>query len=249
MSDVNPKKNEEKEEVDPALDITSTHFDPLKALYAENTYIRYKNARVYDNLSQFESAMKGKNNNNKKPTSSDQPSSSAQVSKTQTNPFKASTSTEPIVRRFLPHQQMVKGQKRERHSRNILQKLERGYGGPTDKLKSFMEDRKRVKIYTRKEHGILGYLTGFIEMFDKHWNIVLSDVCEVWKRKKTYLCDVADFGELEDCSRKLRKLKLQFPIVTARSLNRKYVECTRKVPQLMVRGEQVVVVMLDTTTR
>lgn len=52
-------------------------------------------------------------------------------------------------------------------------------------------------------------------------------------------------GPPEDCSQKLKKLKLQFPIVHVKSLNRKYVECTRKVPQLMVRGEQVAVVMLD----
>lgn len=52
-------------------------------------------------------------------------------------------------------------------------------------------------------------------------------------------------GPHEDCSQKLKKLKIQFPIVELRSLNRKYVECKRNVPQLMVRGEQVVVVMLD----
>lgn len=89
---------------------------------------------------------------------------------------------------------MVKGHRKERHSRNILKKIERGFGGPIDMLKVYMTDRKRVKIYTRKEHGILGYITGFIESFDKHWNIVLSDVYEVWKRKKIHFCDTANYG-------------------------------------------------------
>lgn len=56
-------------------------------------------------------------------------------------------------------------------------------------------------------------------------------------------------GPPEDCLHKLKQLKIQFPTVLVKSLNRKYVECTRQVPQLMVRGEQVAVVMLDIASR
>lgn len=42
---------------------------------------------------------------------------------------------------------MVKGHRKERHSRNILKKIEKGFGGgPLDALKGYMEERKRVKV-------------------------------------------------------------------------------------------------------
>jgi len=47
-----------------------------------------------------------------------------------------------------------------------------------------MKERRRIKIWTRKEDGIRGYLTGFVEAFDKHWNLALRDVDEVFYRKK-----------------------------------------------------------------
>lgn len=41
---------------------------------------------------------------------------------------------------------MVKGHKKMKHSRNILKKIEAGFGGPIDALKVYMVDRKRVKV-------------------------------------------------------------------------------------------------------
>ncbi|KAG4079855.1 hypothetical protein HA402_014986 [Bradysia odoriphaga] len=249
MSATNISENDSEETDDPTLDITSEHFDPLKALYAKNVKVPYKNAKVYDNLSQYESAINKSKTTGKQTTNhSTNAESAPSSSNTQTKAKRFDVSDEPVVRRFLPHQQMIKGHRKEKHSRNILKKIEKGFGGPIDSLKVYMAERKRVKIYTRKEHGIRGDVTGFIESFDKHWNIVLSDVCEVWTRKKINFCDAAD-GSPEDCSRKLKQLKLQFPTVHVKSLNRKYVQCTRNVPQLMVRGEQVALVMLDSITK
>lgn len=42
--------------------------------------------------------------------------------------------------------EMVKGHRKEKHSRNILKKIERGFGGPIDTLKVYMVGRKRVKV-------------------------------------------------------------------------------------------------------
>lgn len=41
---------------------------------------------------------------------------------------------------------MVKGHRKEKHSRNILKKIEKGFGGPIDMLKVYMEEKKRVKV-------------------------------------------------------------------------------------------------------
>lgn len=43
-------------------------------------------------------------------------------------------------------------------------------------------------------------MTGIVMAFDKHWNIALSDVFEVWKRRKTNLCSTSDFGKPGDSS-------------------------------------------------
>lgn len=44
---------------DESLDPTKESFDPLKALYSEKTKIPVKKAPTYDNITKFESALKG----------------------------------------------------------------------------------------------------------------------------------------------------------------------------------------------
>lgn len=105
MSDQPPVGDSEQEKgLDPSLDITSEHFDPLKALYSENVYIPYKNAKVYDNIWKYESDVIGnKSTNNVVAKTSNQSTDSKTVlPNTQTNT--ARVNDEPVVRRFLPHQ-------------------------------------------------------------------------------------------------------------------------------------------------
>lgn len=40
------------------------------------------------------------------------------------------------------------------------------------------------QIWTRHSHGIRGYCIANIVAFDKHWNMALEDVTEVWTRPK-----------------------------------------------------------------
>lgn len=44
---------------DETLDPTSQLFDPLKALYSDKTKIPVKKAPIYDNITKFESVLKG----------------------------------------------------------------------------------------------------------------------------------------------------------------------------------------------
>ncbi|KAH0564373.1 hypothetical protein KQX54_011712 [Cotesia glomerata] len=44
---------------DESLDPTSELFDPLKALYSDKTKVPVKNAPIFDNITKFESVLKG----------------------------------------------------------------------------------------------------------------------------------------------------------------------------------------------
>lgn len=134
-----------------------------------------------------------------------------------------------------------------------------------------------MQIFTRNVTTINGYVTGFIEAFDKHWNIVLIDVHEVWKRKKFHYCPKAvmqsrpppppssnadaddnnnanrdddddDNEQFAECMQRLKMLNIARPTIAVKSLSRKLVECSRNVPKLLIRGEQIATIILDQQT-
>lgn len=76
---------------DSALDITSEHFDPLRALYASNIIVPVRNAPLFDNVSKYESAVTADEKRKSNPSTSAKSGTTA----TSENPFK---------RKFLPHQ-------------------------------------------------------------------------------------------------------------------------------------------------
>ena len=41
-----------------------------------------------------------------------------------------------------------------------------------------------LQVFIRDMAGIRGYCLAFVAAFDKHWNLALEDVREVWTRKK-----------------------------------------------------------------
>lgn len=115
MSDKDKDKDnlerEKAEPIDTSLDITSEHFDPLKALYSENLVIPYKNAKVYDNISKYESATTPQIRTTSQDSTSQRTTNpTLTLPDTQTNKVKRNRfaenrgENEPIVRRFLPHQ-------------------------------------------------------------------------------------------------------------------------------------------------
>lgn len=80
---------------DPALDVTSKHFDPLKALRSDDVILPVPNARAFDNIAKFESMYKkfdftkmSISEVKSKPVKKEEPSNISFAS----------------VRRFLPHQ-------------------------------------------------------------------------------------------------------------------------------------------------
>jgi len=58
--------------------------------------------------------------------------------------------------------------------------------GPLSRIALFCFAKKRVKVYIRSAVSVRGHCEGYIIAFDKHWNLVMDDVDEVWTRKNKY---------------------------------------------------------------
>ncbi|GAB0100173.1 U7 snRNA-associated Sm-like protein Lsm11 [Sergentomyia squamirostris] len=236
------KKNPETplnkaENIAKKIDPESDEFDPKVALYANQLPPLDASARVFDNLAMFETKY-SKEGSMEVDLSVVQNVNKPSVDISAIQPT-ASTSS----RRFLPEQGMVKGHKKAKHSKNVLNIMV-NFEGPLEKLYEFLQKTIRVKIYIRHNHGVRGYVTGFIEIFDKHWNMVLSDVEECYRRRKyAYTEEKTNYAlPGDDCSERLKELGIELPQILVKSLNRKNIECRRRIPQLLLRGEQIALV-------
>ena len=82
---------------------------------------------------------------------------------------------------------------------NVVTSIEklRTKTGPTARLAHFMDSGKRIKVRTRNFGEVRGECTGFLEIFDKYWNLILRDVDEVFQRLVTTNDDLYDLGTFD----------------------------------------------------
>ncbi|XP_003394285.1 U7 snRNA-associated Sm-like protein LSm11 [Bombus affinis] len=210
---------------DESLDVTSVKFNPMKALYSKKIQLSTSKAPIYDNVSKFEAVISGLAGQKKK--------------KDETPDVKRG---ECSRQRFLPHQEPVSGRKTtERRDwciegRNVLAKMQRAFG-PLGMLHGYMESRTRVKVYTRNARGIRGHVEAYVAAFDKHWNLALEDCFEVWtrkvKRKAPALGAPSGVKRKEDTA----------PKVVVKKIEGKEETLERHVPQMLLRGEQVAIIV------
>ncbi|XP_023297104.2 U7 snRNA-associated Sm-like protein LSm11 [Lucilia cuprina] len=238
-----PCGNDDDEE----LNIASEHFNPLKALYDPNYRVTEKQPKIiYQNMAAFETALKkfGIMGLNKKPKTN-----LAADSKDNKNPLLVEE--ERTQRRFQEHQMAIRTQAKvkQKHQRNILIQMAQSEG-PIKQLQQFVKESRRIRVLVRKEHGIKGYIEGELKMFDRHWNLLLTDVLEcLEQRKYKYAEDnLVNHQQPEDCSYVLDQLGITLPQQSVKSLSRKRVEVKRHLPQLLLRGEQVVLISAKGST-
>ncbi|CAB3258939.1 unnamed protein product [Arctia plantaginis] len=96
-------------------------------------------------------------------------------------------------------------------------------------------------IITRKDTGIRGVLHATVIAFDKQWNLALSDIIEVWKKKsvkKRKIPPALGTPVPKGSAAKICKV----PEVLETPIGNGVWECSRHVPQMMIRGEHVVLV-------
>lgn len=207
-----------KEDYDPRLDFHSEKFDPLFALSKEKSKVTTYSAKCYDNLSAYESAQKPK------PAQKEPKAGSS----------KTSQKTEESERRFLPHQMPIQTVRKNRS--NIFTRME-AMKGPLQLLKKCMDEHLKIKVFTRNATTIRGYCIGYVTAFDKHWNLALKDITEIWtrrKRRKTVAL-VSD----ENRSYQTQRI-VEPPPIKILKVTKKEEVCSRKVDQFIMRGEHVV---------
>lgn len=256
---------QEQTSSDEELDVTSSKFNPLKALYSEKFKIPFPDARKFDNVATFLSRLKQAGGaldaDLDKAVTHHKKKEIKEVQEVNKEKYHVTVSGRTFLKeqglffnavnwKLLNHffsftAPVYRGPK-AKYKRDIFVKMETAIG-PIALLNKFRMNRTRVKIYIRKEHGIRGYITGFIETFDKHYNIALVDCIEVWKRRKYKFSEssVSLLGQPEDCSNLLKSMRINVPEISTKSVDRKVVECTRKIPQLMLRGENVILIGED----
>ncbi|XP_045504068.1 U7 snRNA-associated Sm-like protein LSm11 [Colias croceus] len=218
------------------LEATCSKFDPLKVLYSSEAKIPVEDAPVYENIQQYEAAMK---NPNIAPIGHGELVKQREEEKKRKKLEEQQLLEEKNKQRFAQYKDVMPV-KKERRYVNVLSRLETARG-PLGALKDCVDQRLRVKVVTRSANSIRGALFATLVAFDKQWNLALTDVLEVWKRKGPKKRKVPP-GLGTPVAKGTAAAISPVPLVTETPLGGGVWECTRHVPQLMVRGEHVVLV-------
>ncbi|XP_048524589.1 small nuclear ribonucleoprotein Sm D-like protein isoform X3 [Dendroctonus ponderosae] len=128
-----------------------------------------------------------------------------------------------------------------RSNKNVILKMET-MQGPLALLRKYTTERTRIKIITRNEKGVRGYCMAYLLAFDKHFNLVLDKVDEVWHRsikvnKSPLLIDSVP-ENINSSSRK----RANIPTIERKKISKNTEECRRHVNQMLMRGEHVVLI-------
>ncbi|KAF2359161.1 LSM domain eukaryotic/archaea-type [Trinorchestia longiramus] len=95
----------------------------------------------------------------------------------------AKTRKTPLERNFTADQAPIPA--RVKPVRNVLTRMAAAVG-PLQMLLTAKTNSSIVKVYTRNDRGVRSVLTGTLLAFDKHFNLVLRDVSEVFCAKRRY---------------------------------------------------------------
>lgn len=215
------------------LNSVSSDFDPLLAIYNPDSE-KTEEGVVYDNVEKCIAVIEGR---------------VATVSKKKAQKDQTPEAEEPQVkleRQFLPDQMPVKGKRKD--FRHVIARMGEFATGPMAKLKQWMENRTRVRVWTRGINNIRGVSTGFIVAFDKHWNLAIQDVDEQFTRKANRKIPATGDAKAKVPANPCGvgdEYKMGFSLVRVVERKGKSEICHRHVDQVLLRGEHVAMVACE----
>ncbi|XP_005993124.1 U7 snRNA-associated Sm-like protein LSm11 isoform X1 [Latimeria chalumnae] len=162
------------------LDVSSSHFDPLLALYSPQTPLPYPNVRAFNNLAAYESFLLQKRGQG----------GSSESKKKKKRRGRGEPDPERIQRLralVLPEkrgeeEEGRRGSRKQRAPKNVLTRMPVHKGSPLGELYRCVHDRIKINVHIRTFKGLRGVCSGFLVAFDKFWNMALVDVDETFRK-------------------------------------------------------------------
>ncbi|KAM9184725.1 U7 snRNA-associated Sm-like protein LSm11 [Mergus octosetaceus] len=174
------------------LDVSSSRFDPLLALYSARTPLPFPGAPCFNNLAEYESFQRGLlRPRGRRPNAAASAAARRGPSARSARRGPAAADPERIQRlRSLmvnagPEQEAAAGgaaARRRRAPRNVLTRMPLHEGSPLGELHRCVRDGVKINVHIRTFKGLRGVCTGFLVAFDKFWNMALTDVDETYRK-------------------------------------------------------------------
>jgi len=210
---------------DKELDPEGSEFKPLRAIYDPGFEVS-DNAVVQDNVEKCIAVIEGRVRTKKVVKEEEKESKGEEEVK--------------LERQFRP-EQLAQPTRPRKMKKGVLERM-KDAEGPLGGLRKLLEQGIKARVWTRGVQGVRGVATGFIVAFDKHWNLAMKDVEEQFTRRRT--SKVPALGQrkpqTKDCEK--REEKIGESVVRIVQVMRKVEICVRHVPQVLLRGEHVVMV-------
>ncbi|KAM6196648.1 U7 snRNA-associated Sm-like protein LSm11 [Sarcoramphus papa] len=170
------------------LDVSSSRFDPLLALYSPSTPLPFPAAPCFNNLAEYESFQRGLlRPRGRRAAPSRRGPSAARAARR--GPPAADPERIQRLRSLMvnagPEQEAAEGgaaARRRRAPRNVLTRMPLHEGSPLGELHRCVRDGVKINVHIRTFKGLRGVCTGFLVAFDKFWNMALTDVDETYRK-------------------------------------------------------------------
>jgi len=229
VSDSNSDKSDKMNQLDTLrddgqLDPETSGFVPLRAIY-DPQFRTDTDTECHDNVEKCVAVIEGR----------------VRAVKPKPDASKVQNLEVKLERQFLASQLPVEGKPRKQF-RHAVTRMGEFNSGPLSVLKKCMEAGEKVRVWTRGRDRVRGVATGFIVAFDKHWNLALTDVDEQFSRRRSRKAPVLGGEITKDVPSDNRNYKIGESSVRVLKVNKKDELCTRHVPQVLLRGEHVVMV-------
>jgi len=207
------------------LDPGTPSFDPLRAIY-DPDFQTDESTQCHDNVEKCIAVIEGRVRTAKPKQEAPEKEESGEVK---------------LERQFTPSQMPVAGRTRKEF-RHVVSRMGEYNSGPLSVLKRCLEEGTRIRVWTRGLSDVRGVTTGFVAAFDKHWNMALTDIDEQFTRKRRRKAPVLGGEVAKGPDKDAREFRVGESVVKILMVKKKVEICVRHVPQVLLRGEHVVMV-------
>ncbi|XP_075297772.1 U7 snRNA-associated Sm-like protein LSm11 [Opisthocomus hoazin] len=167
------------------LDVSSSRFDPLLALYSADTPLPFPAAPCFNNLAEYESFQRGlRRPRGRRSAPSRRGPPAARRGPPAADPERIQRLRSLMVNASPEQDAAERGAaaRRRRAPRNVLTRMPLHEGSPLGELHRCVRDGVKINVHIRTFKGLRGVCTGFLVAFDKFWNMALTDVDETYRK-------------------------------------------------------------------